>query len=93
MYPALSSETVAEIASATVLNNASLHDVLAIFHDRGPELELSLAHNYFSQWRKAAPFMPESMQNVPLRPARESPEPWDEFEEDWHTYRSRNPEA
>jgi len=83
MYPSLDPQTVKEVAVATVTNDASLDDVRATFGDRGPEVELIVAHRYFSQWRKRVPFMPDSMQDIPLRPARTSPEPLEEFLEDW----------
>lgn len=82
MYPALSAETVADVATATVTDGATLDEVLRRFGDRGPHEELTMAHNYFEQWRKRAPFMPDSMQDMPLRPARTSPEPLDEFLQD-----------
>lgn len=74
LYPSLTLQTVADIAVATVSNGANLEKVLAIFRDRGPEVELMVAHRYFSQWRRRIPFMPETMQDMPLRPARTSPE-------------------
>ena len=83
MYPALSAETVADLATATVTDGATLDEVLRRFGDRGPYEQLTMAHNYFEQWRKRVPFMPDSMQDMPLRPVRTSPEPLDEFLEDW----------
>jgi hypothetical protein len=83
MYPALSAETVADVATATVTNGAALDEVFRRFGDRGSHEQLAMAHNYFEQWRKRVPFMPDSMQDMPLRPARTSPEPLDEFLEDW----------
>lgn len=73
------------LAVAAVTHGAELPDVLAAFGVHGPEAELTAAHRYFSQWRKRVPFMPDSMQDMPLRPARTSPEPLDEFLEDWRT--------
>ena len=75
MYPALSAETVADVATATV----TLEDVLGMFGSRGPREQLTAAYEYFVQWRKRVPFMPDSMQDPPLRPARTTPEPLDEF--------------
>lgn len=85
MYPSLAPETVKAVAVATVTHGAELSDVLAALGPHGPEIELTVAHRYFSQWRKRVPFMPDSMQDIPLRPARTSPEPLDEFLEDWRT--------
>lgn len=85
LYPSLDRQTVKDVAVATVDDGATLSDVLATFADRGPEVELTVAHSYFSQWRKRVPFTPDSMQDMPLRPARTSPEPLEEFLEDWRT--------
>jgi hypothetical protein len=90
MYPSLSAQTVTDLAVATVRGGATLDDVLSAFADRGPRLELTVAHRYFSQWRRRAPFMPDSMQDLPQRPARTSPEPLEEFLEDW---RRHHPQA
>ncbi|GAA3539259.1 hypothetical protein GCM10022263_28460 [Nocardioides daeguensis] len=88
MYPSLGPETVKAVAVATVTHGAELSDVLTAFGDHGPEVELTVAHRYFSQWRKRVVFMPDSMQDIPLRPARTSPEPLDEFLEDWRNSRA-----
>ncbi len=85
LYPSLDPQSVKDVAVATVDDGATLDDVLAIFADRGPEVEWTVAHRYFSQWRKRVPFMPDFMQDIPLRPARTSPEPVEEFLEDWRT--------
>lgn len=79
MYPALTHETLAELAVETVVNDASLDAVLRLLGDRCPSAQVFKAHAYFSEWRKRAPFMPESWQDVPLRPARTSAEPLEEF--------------
>ncbi len=79
MYPSLSPQTVTDVAVATAANGATLDEVLIAFGDRGPEAELVVAHRYFSQWRKRVPFMPDSMQELPLMPARTSPEPLEQF--------------
>lgn len=83
MYPSLSAATVTDVAVATINDGAALEEILEAFADCGPEVELTVAHNYFSQWRRRVPFMPDEMQDMPLRPARTSPEPLDEFLEDW----------
>lgn len=83
MYPALSAETVAGVATATVTDGATLEEVLRRFGDRSRHEQLTMAHNYFKEWRKRFPFMQDSMQALPLRPARTSREPLDEFLEDW----------
>jgi hypothetical protein len=86
MYPSLDAQTVADVAVATVMHEDTLDEVLTAFADRGPQVELTVAHQYFSQWRKRVPFMPDSMQDLPLRPARTSPEPLEEFLEDWRKH-------
>lgn len=86
MYPSLSASTVTGVAVATVRHVATLDDVLTEFADHGPQVELTVAHRYFSEWRKRAPFVPDSMQDIPLRPARTSPEPLEEFLEDWQKH-------
>lgn len=89
MYPTLSASTVTDVAVATVTHGATLDDVLTVFADHGPQVELTVAHRYFSQWLKRAPFMPDSMQDISLRPARTSPEPLEEFLEDWRKHHPR----
>jgi len=86
MYPSLSAQTVTDVAVAAVTHGATLDEVLTAFVDRGPQVELTVAHRYFSQWRRRAPFMPDSMQDLPQRPARTSPEPLEEFLEDWRKH-------
>lgn len=83
MYPALTATTVTDVAVATVRDGATLDDVLRTFAGQGPDEQLSAAHRYFSRWIEHAPFMPDSWQDVPLRPARTSPEPLDEFMKNW----------
>jgi len=83
MYPSLSAQTVTDVAVATVMHGSTLDEVLTAFADHGPQVELTVAHQYFSQWRKRVPFMPDSMQDIPLRPPRTSPEPLEGFLEDW----------
>lgn len=82
MYPSLSPETVDMLATLTVNQGRSLAQILDGFAKQGPELELTLAHNYFSQWRRKSPFMPESMQGLALRPARTTPESFEEILDD-----------
>ncbi|WP_072313389.1 hypothetical protein [Agrococcus sp. Marseille-P2731] len=84
MYPGLSASTVSEVAIATVNDEDTLDDVLSDFGKRGPVEQLVMAHAYFSEWRKRAPFMPDSMQGIPLRPARTSAEPLEESVGDWN---------
>ena len=79
MYPVLSAEPVADVATATVTDGATLDEILRTFGDRAPHVQLMMAHNYFEQWRKRVPFMPDSLQDMALQPARTSPEPLDEF--------------
>lgn len=79
LYPSLSKQTVTDVAAATVTNGASLDEVLATFGDKGFTVELTLAHRYFSEWLRSAPFLPDSMQDLPRRPARTSPEPLEEI--------------
>lgn len=86
MYPSLSPETVDILAVATVNERRSLAQVLVDFAEHGPELELRLAHNYFREWRRPSPFMPESMKGIPSRPARSTPEPLHEFLDDWENH-------
>ena len=83
LYPELSVDTVAGIATAAVTDSATLAEVLEKYNNNGPEEQLTMAYTYFSEWRKRCPFMPDSMQDLPLRPARTSPEPFDEFWADW----------
>lgn len=78
MYPGLAAATVSEVAIATVTDEATLDDVLTAFGDRGPWKQLTMAHAYFSEWRKRVPFMPESMQDIPLLPPRTSAMPLEE---------------
>ena len=78
MYPGLDGAVVEELAAATVPTDAPLDDVLAAFADCGPADQLEMAYAYFSEWRKRAPFMPEWAQDMPLRPARTSPEPFEQ---------------
>lgn len=93
MYPLLSPQTVADVAVSTAANGATLGEVLIAFGDRGPEVELTVAHRYFSQWRKRVPFMPDSMQDLPLRPARTSPEPLKQFLKNWQAHLPREREV
>ncbi|MFL6091098.1 MAG: hypothetical protein ACJ71Z_13270 [Aeromicrobium sp.] len=83
MYPALSQRTVTGIAEATFTWEATLEDVLQRFTTDGPHDQLTMAYSYFHEWRKRAPFLPDSMQDIALRPARTEPEPLDGFMEDW----------
>jgi len=83
MFPALSFKTVTGIATAAVVDNASLNEVFIKYGEYEPKKQLKMAYAYFSEWRKHAPFMPDSFQDIPLRPARTSPEPLDEFLDDW----------
>jgi hypothetical protein len=82
MYPALNAETVADIAKTSTVG-ATLEDVLHKFERHEPVDQLTMAYEYFSEWRKHAPFMPDFFQDVPLRPIGTSPEPLEEFWKDW----------
>lgn len=82
LYPDLGAETVTAVAVATVNDGATLDDLLDRFGDRGPVEQLTTAHAYFSQWRKSAPFMPDSMQDIPRRWTGTEPEPFDDFLDD-----------
>jgi hypothetical protein len=84
MYPALSTKSITTIAIATVLENATFDDVINKNVDIESEEQAKKAYAYFSEWRKHAPFLPDSMQDLPLRPARTSPEPIEEFLDDWN---------
>ena len=83
LYPDLSSETVTAVAVATVSGGATLDDLLITFGDRGPSDQLAMAHAYFMEWRKSAPFMPDSMQDIPRRWRGTEPEPLAGFLDDW----------
>lgn len=83
MYPSLKSETVISVARAAVIENASLNEVLLKHEDCNSKEQVMKAYAYFCEWRKHAPFMPDSWQDAPLRPARTSPEPLEEFLDDW----------
>ena len=83
MYPALCAETVASIATATVTENATLSEIISRYGNCESEEQLTMAYEYFSEWHKRCPFLPDSMQDLPLRSARTSPEPLDEFLDDW----------
>lgn len=52
---------------------------------RGPSGQLAMAHAYFMEWRKSAPFMPDSMQDIPRRWRGTEPEPLDDFLDDWRS--------
>lgn len=79
LYPGLSAETVTAVAVATVNDHATLGEVLAAFGDTGPSDQLTMAHAYFREWRKSAPFLPESMQDIPRRWSGTTPEPLKKF--------------
>ncbi|MCL2153722.1 MAG: hypothetical protein FWH57_12350 [Oscillospiraceae bacterium] len=49
MYPALSSETVADIAVATVTGEATLDEVLRQFGGCGQIEQLTMAYTYFHE--------------------------------------------
>lgn len=83
MYPGLDAATIKEVAVAAVATDVTLDDVLNALGDRGPAEQLEMAYAYFREWRKRAPFMPDSWQDAPLRPARTSPEPLEESLENW----------
>ena len=83
LYPGLSSETVTAVAVATINDGATLDHLLITFGDRGPSDQLTMAHTYFSDWRKSAPFMPDSMQDIPRRWEGTAPEPLEDFHDDW----------
>lgn len=83
MYPALSTETVHGIAVAAVHDNQNVDEVRERFANSGPVDQISMAHRYFAEWGKKAPFTPDSWQDIPQRPARTTPEPLEEFLEDW----------
>ena len=83
LYPDLSSETVTAVAVATINAGATLDHLLITFGDRGPSDQLTTAHTYFSEWRKSAPFMPDSMQDIPRRWEGTAPEPVEESYDDW----------
>lgn len=83
LYPGLRPETVTAVAVAIVNDGAMLHDLLARFGDQGPVEQLTMAHTYFSEWRKSAPFMPDSMQDIPRRWTGTEPEPLEDFLDDW----------
>lgn len=83
LYPDLSSETVTAVAVATINAGATLDHLLITFGDRGPSDQLTMAHTYFSEWRKSAPFMPDSMQDIPRRWEGTAPEPLEDFHDDW----------
>ena len=80
MYPGLDHATVNALA-VTAAQGTAVTDVLAQFP--GPPEQLTMAHAYFSEWRKPAPFLPDEMHGVPLRPERSTPEPIEEFWADW----------
>jgi len=82
MYPALSVEVIKGIAIAAATHGAELDVVLDTYRDSGPIEQLTMAYEYFHEWRKHAPFMPDFFQDCPLRPARTSHETIDEFLED-----------
>jgi hypothetical protein len=83
LYPDLSSETVTAVAVATINDGATLDHLLITFGDRGPSYQLTMAHTYFSERRKSAPFMPDSMQDIPRRWEGTAPEPLEDFHDDW----------
>lgn len=83
LCPGLSSETVTAVAVATINATATLDHLLITFGDRGPSDQLTMAHTYFSEWRKSAPFMPDSMQDIPRRWEATAPEPLENFHDDW----------
>ena len=83
MYPDLSAETLAAVAVAAVNDGATLDEVLTTFGDHGPHEQLTMAHTYFSEWRRSAPFMPDSVQDIPRRWSGTEPEPLEDFLEDW----------
>ena len=83
LYPDLSSETVTAVAVATINDGATLDHLLITFGDRGPSDKLTMAHTYFSECRKSAPFMPDSMQDIPRRWEGTAPEPLEDFHDDW----------
>ncbi|MCL2152139.1 MAG: hypothetical protein FWH57_04140 [Oscillospiraceae bacterium] len=86
MYPELSPEIVADIASIAVSGDSTLDEVLRKFGDCEAKEQLTMAFAYFNEWRKRAPFLPDSWQDIPLRPARTSPEPLEEFMDDWREH-------
>ena len=71
------------VAVATINDGATLDHLLITFGDRGPSYQLTMAHTYFSEWRKSAPFMPDSMQDIPRRWEGTAPEPLEDFHDDW----------
>ena len=83
MYPALSAETFAGISTAAVTDNVSFDEVLRKYGDCESEEQVAMAYAYFRRWCKRALFLPDSLQDLPLRPARTSPEPFEEFWDDW----------
>ena len=83
LYPDLRPETVTAVAVATVNDGATLDDLLARFGGQGPLEQLTMAHSYFSEWRKSAPFMPDSMQDTPRRWTGTEPEPLEDSLGDW----------
>jgi len=70
MYPDLDAETIAAIATAAVIEKASLDNVLNTHKNGEPEEQVKKAYTYFVEWRKHAPFLPDAFQDLPLRPAR-----------------------
>lgn len=60
--PGCSPTTIREVAIATVMDGATLADVLNALGDRGPTHQLEMAHAYFSEWRERAPFLADSWQ-------------------------------
>ena len=83
MYPELCTETINDVATMVVTNNAALCEVINKYGSCELKEQLTMEYSYFSEWRKSAPFLPDSMQDIPHRPRRISPEPLDEFLNDW----------
>ena len=83
MYPALSDKTISAVATAAVIDNATLDDIISN-GDFESEEQVKKAYAYFVEWRKHAPFLSDDFQDLPLRPARTSPESLEEFLDDWN---------
>ncbi|MFM9379174.1 hypothetical protein [Gordonia sp. VNK21] len=82
MWPGLTFETISAIATATFHENATRTEIVARFEGGGPADELKMAHAYFCQWRRRAPFMPDELQDLPPRPAMTRPYTPEEVNED-----------
>ena len=84
MYPDLSRNEINEIATLATSKPQSDPTKLVERFPSAPIAQVQMAFEYFSQWNRDAPFMPDSMQGIKKLPKHTRPLTPEEVMEGWY---------